>query len=128
MRISDWSSDVCSSDLRDRARVAPAPFEAGDPAGQEAREHPAVSHDEQETPPAEAAEAIAAPAKPVLRVVNSDATPEEIAALVAVFSALGSGGAEAPAPTPSAWSANHRRVRRSLPHGPGAWRSSGLPS
>ncbi|NYG60300.1 hypothetical protein BJ980_003223 [Nocardioides daedukensis] len=87
-----------------------------------------MSQDEQETPATETAEATEAPAKPVLRVVNSDATPEEIAALVAVFSALGSGGTEAPAAAPSAWSANHRRVRRSLPHGPGAWRSSGLPS
>ena len=64
---------------------------------------------------------------PLLRVVNGDATAEEIAALVAVFSALGSGEA-APAPrrTPE-WQANHRRVRRPLNQGPGGWRSSALP-
>jgi hypothetical protein len=63
---------------------------------------------------------------PLLKVVNPDATPEEIAALVAVFSSLG--GAEKPPPrrTPE-WSANHRKLRVTLPHGPGGWRSSGLP-
>jgi hypothetical protein len=65
------------------------------------------------------------PQRPLLRVVKGDATPEEIAALVAVLSSVG-----APAPaarrTPE-WSAHHRKVRRSLPHGPGGWRSSGLP-
>ena len=66
------------------------------------------------------------PNAPLLRVVNPDATPEEIAALVAVFSALG--GAETPPPrrTPE-WQANHRKVRLTLPHGSGGWRSSGLP-
>jgi hypothetical protein len=64
--------------------------------------------------------------QPVLRVVTPDATPEEVAALVAVLSALGSGGATAPRPA-SEWSAHHRKVRRTLPYGPGGWRSSGLP-
>jgi hypothetical protein len=65
--------------------------------------------------------------KPVLRVVNPDATPEEIAALVAVFSALG-GEDEAPrrrrAPE---WNSPYRQVRPFYSHGPGGWRSSGLP-
>jgi hypothetical protein len=66
-------------------------------------------------------------AKPVLRIVNADTTPEEVAAIVAVFSALGSGG-EAPVPrrTPE-WSAPHRRVRQTFAAGPGGWRSSALP-
>jgi hypothetical protein len=66
------------------------------------------------------------PAAPILKVVNPDATPEEIAALVAVFSSLG--GAEKPPPrrTPE-WQAHHRKVRMSFRHGPGGWRSSGLP-
>ncbi|HCB05744.1 MAG TPA: acyl-CoA dehydrogenase [Nocardioides bacterium] len=64
---------------------------------------------------------------PILRVVRGDATPEEVAALVAVVAALGAGGAEpAPRRTPE-WSAHHRKMRRSLPHGPGGWRSSSLP-
>lgn len=65
--------------------------------------------------------------RPVLRVVNPDATPEEVAAIVAVLAALG-GGAPAPAPRPRRqWGAPHRQVRRTLPNGPGGWRSSGLP-
>ena len=63
--------------------------------------------------------------RPLLRVVNGDATPEEIAALVAVFASLG-GEAPTPRRTPE-WSAHHRKVRTTLPHGPGGWRSSGLP-
>jgi hypothetical protein len=64
---------------------------------------------------------------PLLTVVNPDATPEEVAALVAVFAALGSAPADPPPrPTP-AWQANHRRLRVTHPHGPGGWRASGLP-
>jgi len=63
---------------------------------------------------------------PVLRIVRGDATPEEIAAIVAVLGAVG--GAPAPARRPaSEWSAHHRAMRRTLPHGPGGWRSSALP-
>jgi hypothetical protein len=63
---------------------------------------------------------------PLLRIVTPDATPEEIAALVAVFSALGS-GEEPPARRTPEWSAHHRKVRATFPHGPGGWRSSALP-
>ncbi|KQP64367.1 acyl-CoA carboxylase subunit epsilon [Nocardioides sp. Leaf285] len=65
------------------------------------------------------------PAAPVLRVVTPDATPEEIAALVAVVSALGAGPAQAP--RRPEWSAPARLVRRNPPHGPGGWRASALP-
>ncbi|MBD3925191.1 acyl-CoA carboxylase subunit epsilon [Nocardioides cavernae] len=64
---------------------------------------------------------------PVLKIVSKDATPEEIAALVAVFSALGSGGGEAPKRPRPAWSNPARGVRRTHRHGPGAWRASSLP-
>ena len=64
---------------------------------------------------------------PLLRVVNADATPEEIAALVAVFSALGSAAAEpAKKPRPT-WSDPARSVRRTHQTGVGAWRASSLP-
>ena len=63
---------------------------------------------------------------PVLRVVNPDATPEEIAALVAVFSSLGGHQPTAP-PPPRVWNAPARLVRTTYHHGPGAWRASGLP-
>ena len=64
---------------------------------------------------------------PLLRVVNQDATPEEVAALVAVFSALGSAGGDAPKRPRPAWSNPARGVRQTHHHGPGAWRASGLP-
>ena len=64
---------------------------------------------------------------PVLKVINADATPEEVAALVAVFSALGSGGDEPPKRPRPVWSHPARGVRRTHRSGPGAWRASGLP-
>jgi hypothetical protein len=62
---------------------------------------------------------------PPLRVVNPDATDEEIAAIVAVFATLGS----EPAPTKPrpVWAAHQRKMRETLRRGPGAWRASGLP-
>ena len=73
-----------------------------------------------------AEEHAAEPAQPMLRIVDADATPEEIAAIVAVFSALQGTPAPQPRRTPE-WSALHRRTRTTLPHGPGGWRSSALP-
>ena len=69
----------------------------------------------------------AASSAPVLRVVNPDATPEEVAALVAVFSALGSAAGEAPRRPQPSWNHPARGVRGAHRAGPGAWRSSGLP-
>ncbi|RYP83395.1 acyl-CoA carboxylase subunit epsilon [Nocardioides guangzhouensis] len=64
--------------------------------------------------------------KPLLTVVNPDATPEEVAALVAVLASLGAPATPAPRRTPG-WQARHRLLRATHPHGPGGWRSSGLP-
>lgn len=64
---------------------------------------------------------------PMLRVINPHATPEEIAAIVAVLSALGSASGPAPKKPVRAWAAPERQVRRTLPHGRGGWRASGLP-
>ena len=62
-----------------------------------------------------------------LRIVNPDATPEEIAALVAVLAALASAPrGDAPRRT-SEWSRPARRVRTPVAHGPGGWRASSLP-
>ncbi|MBV9208876.1 MAG: acyl-CoA carboxylase subunit epsilon [Actinobacteria bacterium] len=69
------------------------------------------------------------PAAPSLRVVRGDATPEEIAALVAVLMTR-SAGTEAAPPARSgqnSWSDRSRLLRRPLSPGPGAWRRSGLP-
>ena len=69
--------------------------------------------------------------KPPLFVVRGDASAEEVAALVAVLSAVAAAGTvPAPPPAPAAWSAHHRRVRRSheVPvSGRGGWRASTLP-
>jgi hypothetical protein len=64
--------------------------------------------------------------RPLLRIVRGNPSPEEIAALTAVVPSLGGGEPPPPRRTPE-WSARHRKVRRTLPHGPGGWRSSGLP-
>ncbi len=66
---------------------------------------------------------------PLLRVVRGDATPEEIAALVAVLLAR---SADAGAPgqarsVPGLWADRSRLLRRPLSPGPGAWRRSALP-
>ncbi|HET8602869.1 MAG TPA: acyl-CoA carboxylase subunit epsilon [Marmoricola sp.] len=63
---------------------------------------------------------------PILRVVTPDATPEEIAALVAVFASIGA-PAEAPPAPRSEWASPARRIAPAPPHGSGGWRSSGLP-
>ncbi|HEY6932220.1 MAG TPA: acyl-CoA carboxylase subunit epsilon [Marmoricola sp.] len=68
----------------------------------------------------------AAPEPPALRIVTPDATPEEIAALVAVLSALGAPAAEPPAPR-SQWGSPARKLTPMPPHGPGGWRASSLP-
>jgi hypothetical protein len=59
-----------------------------------------------------------------LRLVRGDATPEEVAAVMAVLSAV-SAGAPEPAPRhTSQWSSPERALRRPLSPGPGAWRAS----
>jgi len=65
--------------------------------------------------------------RPVLRVLRGDATPEEIAAVVAVL--LSRPAAEEPPsrPAPSAWADRSRLLRSPLVPGPDAWRRSALP-
>jgi hypothetical protein len=67
------------------------------------------------------------PSEPLLRVVRGDASPEEIAALVAVLAARQAGADEPPEPTRSAWSDRSAQLRYPLSPGPGAWRRSSLP-
>jgi hypothetical protein len=62
---------------------------------------------------------------PLLRVVRGDATPEELAALVAVLTARSQGGGEPVAAERSAW--GRPLMRKPLTPGPGAWRRSALP-
>ena len=65
---------------------------------------------------------------PVLRVIRGDATPEEIAAVVAALLSRAASDAPAPArPAPSAWSDRSRLLRRPVHPAPDAWRRSALP-
>jgi hypothetical protein len=65
--------------------------------------------------------------RPPLRLVRGDATPEEVAALLAVLSAVSADDAK-PAPRhTSQWNARERAVRRPLVAAPGGWRASGFP-
>ena len=66
------------------------------------------------------------PTRPLF-VVKGDATPEEVAALVAVLHGLGSAAEPAPEPPKPEWSAHHRKVRTAFRAGSGGWRSSSLP-
>ena len=63
--------------------------------------------------------------KPLLKVIDHNATPEEVAAIVAVFAALGSTGEAPKKKERSLWAAP--RLRTPLHPGPGAWRAIGLP-
>ena len=65
-------------------------------------------------------------AQPLLRVVRGQPTADELAALVAVVAAR---AGQRPAETRpvSAWTDRGTLVRRTLAHGPGAWRASALP-
>jgi hypothetical protein len=67
------------------------------------------------------------PAPPPLRLVRGDATPEEIAALVAVLSAASAAGDPAPPRQRSQWASRERAVRQPLATGRGAWRASAFP-
>ncbi|KOX21900.1 acetyl-CoA carboxylase [Saccharothrix sp. NRRL B-16348] len=67
-------------------------------------------------------------AAPHLRVVRGNPDDVELAAVTAVVVGLASAGVPTgDEPRRSAWSDKSRQVRRPLPHGPGAWRSSALP-
>ncbi|HEY8618526.1 MAG TPA: acyl-CoA carboxylase epsilon subunit [Dermatophilaceae bacterium] len=71
-----------------------------------------------------------------VRLVRGDASPEELAALVAVLASASGDGAQDPADGPSTatgrsrrlpWGSPGRMTRRTPPHGPGGWRASTLP-
>lgn len=74
----------------------------------------------------ESAESAAAPDGPRIEVLG-DASPEQVAALVAVLSGLGGGEEEAPAAPPSRWSSPERLVRGPVHASFGGWAASALP-
>jgi hypothetical protein len=63
-------------------------------------------------------------ARPMLRVVKGDPSDEELAALVAVVSALGADQVADEPKRRSEWSSHHRKLRSPLAP---TWRSSTLP-
>jgi hypothetical protein len=65
--------------------------------------------------------------RPHLRIVKGNPSDEELAALVAAVTTLGSAEEEPTSEPRSAWSDRRVLVREPLAHGPGAWRASGLP-
>jgi len=65
------------------------------------------------------------PARPVLRIVRGEPTPEELAALTAVLATASAGDAEPEPERPrSLWADRVSLVRRPLVPGPGAWKAS----
>lgn len=81
---------------------------------------------DQPTEQAEATEQAEIPAGPRIEVLG-DASPEQVAALVAVLSGLGGGEDEAPAAPPSRWASRERLVRGPVHPSRGGWRASALP-
>jgi hypothetical protein len=66
--------------------------------------------------------------RPLLRVVRGTPDDAELVALTAVVLGMASAPpAEPVQPQRSAWADRASAMRRTLPHGPGAWRASGLP-
>jgi Acyl-CoA carboxylase epsilon subunit len=70
--------------------------------------------------------------EPFLRVVNGDASPEEIAALVVALAAVaaarsGDAGESEPGPVPTNWNDKARLMRSPVHPAPGGWRRSALP-
>lgn len=65
------------------------------------------------------------PARPQLRVVRGDPTPEELAVLTALVTASASDEVAAPpVPARGRWNDPARGHRRQLLNGPGGWRAA----
>jgi hypothetical protein len=67
------------------------------------------------------------PDQPVLRVIRGNATPEEIAAIVAVLTLRGQPAAPAPSRTLSIWADKGRMMREPVFPSSGGWRRSAFP-
>ena len=79
-------------------------------------------------PPPPGARPVSGDIRPPLQLVRGDATPEEVAALLAVIAAASAGVGQPAARHTSRWSSRERAVRRPLSPGPGAWRASAWPT
>lgn len=72
------------------------------------------------------ASAVSNAARPVLRVISGNPTPEEIAAIVAIVSRRGAPTEPAVRPW-SRWADKGRMMPQLPSPGPGAWRASTMP-
>lgn len=61
--------------------------------------------------------------QPAIRITGP-ATPEDVAAVVAVLAAAGGGGDGDPPRRVSTWASHAAAMRRPVPHGAGAWRTT----
>ncbi len=61
--------------------------------------------------------------QPVVRVLGP-ATPEDVAAVVAVLAAAGGADDRPPSGRTSTWAAHDVAMRRPVGHGPGAWQAT----
>ncbi|MFV0462236.1 MAG: acyl-CoA carboxylase epsilon subunit [Nostocoides sp.] len=77
--------------------------------------------------PSPAPESEASGHRPMLKVISGQATPEEIAAIVAVLAAAGGGSEARGRHTVSPWSDPARLLRGSMTPGPDGWSRSALP-
>jgi hypothetical protein len=64
------------------------------------------------------------PEQPVLRIVRGEPTPDELAAVTVVLTALSRRDPEPVAASAGGWSDLSLRIRRIPAAGPGAWRNS----
>jgi hypothetical protein len=64
--------------------------------------------------------------RPQLRLIRGNATPEEIAAIVALLAARSAPVVDTSQPVRSAWADPAQALREPLHVGAGAWRRSGL--
>ena len=63
---------------------------------------------------------------PHLQVIRGDASPEDIASLLAVFAAVQASAQTASPTSINAWNAPAAMMRNFPAPGPGAWRTSGM--
>ncbi|MBD3781927.1 MAG: acyl-CoA carboxylase subunit epsilon [Micrococcales bacterium] len=62
-------------------------------------------------------------ATPAVRIIGP-ATPEDVAAVVAVLAAAGGADDRPPSGRTSTWAAHDVAMRRPVGHGPGAWQAT----
>jgi hypothetical protein len=62
--------------------------------------------------------------RPALRIVHGAPTPEELAAITALVSAVAVGNSTEPAPLRGRWADPSVQHRRPWQAGPGAWRAA----